>query len=126
MRLLLDTHVFVWSATRVNMLPSAVIAALNEPENEIFVSAVSAYEIEYKRDRDVLLRSLPAELDPMVTLQGMAWLPITEEHAAAAARLPPYHRDPWDRILVAQASLDGMQLVTIDRKLAAYDVPILW
>lgn len=126
MRLLLDTHVFVWSTTRPSELSPAVTMALLDPQNEIFVSAVSAYEIEYKRDRDPDLQVMPAALDDAIREQGMAWLPITERHAALAAQLPLHHRDPWDRILVAQAMLEQLQLATIDRQLAAYGVPILW
>ena len=126
MRLLLDTHVFVWSAMWSSKLSPTVGGALLDPGSEIFVSAVSAYEIEYKRDRDPLLRQMPAQLDDAVHAQGMTWLSITATHGAAAARLPPLHRDPWDRILVAQAMIEGLHLVTIDHKLSSYGVPIVW
>lgn len=126
MRLLLDTHVCVWSAIRPTNLSSSAAEALRDPHNEIFVSAVSAYEIEYKRARDALLQLLPTEIDDAVRLQGLAWLPITSQHCTIAARLPQHHRDPWDRILVAQAMQEGLQLVTVDHKLANYGVPILW
>jgi PIN domain nuclease of toxin-antitoxin system len=126
MRLLLDTHAFVWSTTRPAELSPAVMAILLDPQSEIFVSAVSAYEIEYKRDRDPLLQLMPSELDEAVQAQGMAWLPVSERHAASAARLAPHHRDPWDRILVAQALLEELHLGTIDGKLSAYGVPTVW
>ncbi len=126
MKLLLDTHVFVWAATQPAQLSMMASRALLDPENEIFVSAVSAYEIEYKRDRDALLQLMPDELDDAVRLQGLAWLPMAAAHGVAAARLAPHHRDPWDRILVAQAMIESLHLVTIDHKLSAYGVPILW
>jgi len=109
------------------MPPSPKVAdALADPDNDVFVSAVSAYEIEYKRSRDPDLQKMPVELGDAVRLQGLTWLPITAAHGVAAGRLPPHHRDPWDRILVAQAMLEGLHLVTIDQKLARYDVPIFW
>ena len=126
MKLLLDTHVFVWAATQPAQLSMMASRALLDPENEIFVSAVSAYEIEYKRDRDALLQLMPDELDDAVRLQGLAWLPMAAAHGVVAARLAPHHRDPRDRILVAQAMIESLHLVTIDHKLSAYGVPILW
>jgi PIN domain nuclease of toxin-antitoxin system len=126
MRLLLDTHVCVWSAIRPTELSPIAAEAMRDPASEIFVSAVSAYEIEYKRRRDPLLQLLPTEIDDAVRLQGLSWLPITSQHCTIAARLPQHHRDPWGRIIVAQAMLEGLQLVTVDHKLAAYGVPILW
>lgn len=126
MRLLLDTHVFVWSATQPALLSPLAAAAFGDPANEIFVSAVSAYEIEYKRSRDAQLQIMPAQLDEAVSLQGFCWLSIKPVHAAAAAKLPDHHRDPWDRILVSQALHDDLMLVSIDTKLDAYGATILW
>lgn len=126
MRLLLDTHVFVWSATQPGLLSPRAAGALGDPANDIFVSAVSAYEIEYKRSRDAQLQIMPAQLDEAVSLQGFCWLSINPVHAAAAAKLPDHHRDPWDRILLAQALDDDLMLVTIDTKLDAYGATILW
>jgi PIN domain nuclease of toxin-antitoxin system len=125
MRLLLDTHVFVWATTLTSSSSPKADEALADPANEIFVSAVSAYEIEYKRARAPDLQKMPFDLDDAVRLQGLVWLPMTAADGAVAARFPPHHRDPWDRILVAQAMLEGLQLVTLDQKLARYGVPIL-
>lgn len=126
MLLLLDTHALVWSLTNRSRMSAEVLDLIADVANDVWVSAISAYEIEYKRPRDSELRKMPDDLNDVVRLQGLSWLPMTQAHGVMAARLPQHHRDPWDRILVAQAMLEGMTLVTIDRKLSRYDVPILW
>ena len=90
------------------------------------VSAVSAYEIDHKRARDPALLGLPDDIAAFAVETGFLLAPITVPEAAAAAMLPPVHRDPWDRLLVAQAQARGAQLVTMDRTIPAYGVPVLW
>ena len=126
MLLLLDTHALVWSLTSRSRFSAEVLDSISDVGNDVWVSAISAYEIEYKRPRDPELQKMPADLDDAVRRQGLSWLPMTATHGATAARLPLHHPDPWDRILVAQAMLEGMTLVTIDRKLSRYGVPTLW
>jgi PIN domain nuclease of toxin-antitoxin system len=125
-KLLLDTHALVWWFTSPERLSARAMAAISDPANEIVVSAASAYEVEYKRDRDAVLSQVPERLTSAVADQGFLWAPITPEAAVAAARLAPHHRDPWDRIIVAQALAHEAVLVTADRMLAAYGVPVLW
>ena len=69
---------------------------------------------------------MPLNLNEGAMLMGFRWLPVTWEHAQEAARLPSHHRDPWDRILIAQALIEDAKLVSIDRQFAAYNVPLLW
>lgn len=126
MRLLLDTHVFVWAMGQVSRLPAAVAEAIRNPDNDVFLSAVSVYEIEYKRDREAFLRRLPVDLLPAAEALPAEWLPIDPRHAASAARLDRDHKDPWDRLIVAQAMVEGLVLVSADATLKKFGSEILW
>jgi PIN domain nuclease of toxin-antitoxin system len=126
MKLLLDTHAFVWVTTNTALLSPRATSLLSDPDNEIQVSAVSAYEIENKRSRDAELQRMPFNLNDSVALMGFRWLPVTWEHAQEAARLPSHHRDPWDRILIAQALTEDSRLVSVDRQFEAYNVRVEW
>ncbi|MFC0632468.1 type II toxin-antitoxin system VapC family toxin [Brevundimonas balnearis] len=126
MRLLLDTHVVVWAATRPDRLSERARAAIRDVENERLVSAVSIYEIIYKRGVSQGLGVLPDDVIQLADPLVLSWLAVDEHHADRAARLPLRHRDPWDRMIVAQALIDDLTLVTADRALKGYGVPILW
>lgn len=126
MRLLIDTHVLIWAASQSHRLSAAAADLLTDIANTIHVSPVSMYEIEYKRPHDPELQNLPADLNVVSEKLGFAWLPVTAEHAKQAAELPRHHRDPWDRLLLGQAIVEGAALVSIDRRLTDYGVPILW
>jgi PIN domain nuclease of toxin-antitoxin system len=126
MRLLIDTHVLVWAFTEPGRLPSSVTVLLEDWGNEILVSAASAYEIEFKRPIDPLLGRLPVDLPFAVGAEGFGWRSITPADAIMAARLPRHHRDPWDRIMVAQCLLDGVPLISCDGRLAEYGVQLIW
>jgi PIN domain nuclease of toxin-antitoxin system len=89
-----------------------------------FVSAASAWEVAIKQAIGRL--TLPEPFAVGIDASGFQRLPVGFEHAAEAASLPLHHTDPFDRMLVAQARLEGLTLVTHDRALAAYDVPVLW
>lgn len=128
MRLLLDTHVWLWWMTSPSRLPHVTGDALGVADNSRFWSAACAWEIGVK----YALGKLPLPVDPREFVRtrmvetGASGLPVTHEHALVAAALPLHHRDPFDRLLVAQAQVDGLTLVTGDPQMAAYDVPILW
>jgi PIN domain nuclease of toxin-antitoxin system len=122
LRLLLDTHVLIWWVEGVPMAPPAT-AALRAPENPAFVSAVSVWEAELKAALGKLKLKFDPETDPLQ--HGFAPLPITLAHAAAAGRLPRHHRDPWDRMLVAQAQLEGLTIVSRDPVFDRYSVAVL-
>ncbi len=126
MKLILDTHVLVWAAVEPTRLSAKARGLISDPENVCLVSAVSAYEILYKRDRDLALQRMPEDLQQALTTSDFAWLSITARHAAAAARLPRHHGDPWDRILLAQAVAEDAALLTADTRMKAYEARIVW
>ena len=122
MTLLLDSHAVLWFTTEDPRLPRHAIDQLNARGGT--VSAASIWELELKQAAGKL--RIDADLAERVLASGFRSLPITFEHAAAAARLPILHRDPFDRMLVAQARLEGLTLVTSDVRIRQYDVPVLW
>ncbi len=126
MRLLLDTHALVWWLTnnqrRLSLRAGSAIA---DPKNELMVSACVAYEIEYKQ----ALRRMPPfpeRLETALRRDRIDVLPISLAHASAAAGLPGPHRDPWDRIMIAQAKLEMLTVITVDQVFDNYGVPTLW
>ena len=126
MRLLLDTHILLWGASEPGRLSVDVLALLEDDENELFFSAASIWEVALKAGRDrTEFRVDPAVVRRALIDNGYAEVPITGLHAAALGGLPPVHRDPFDRILVAQALVEGITLVTSDATVARYPGPIL-
>jgi len=125
-RLLLDTHVLLWALGDVSRLSPRAAEAIADPDNEVYASAVNALEIAIKQSLDKLELPGPAEqwLPDALEQTGIDWLPISPEDALAVRALPWHHRDPFDRLLVAQARA-GYVLVTHDRRLEAYQVPVL-
>ncbi len=126
MRLLLDTHVFVWAMTNRRLLSSRARLAIADDDNDLLISAVTAYEIDYKRGFSADLARLPLDLDLARQALRFEWLPLTQRHATEAARLPRHHRDPWDRVLIAQAMAEGAVLISVDEKVHQYGLPVLW
>lgn len=125
MKLLLDTHLLLWAAQGVEHLPVDARTVMSEPENELLFSVVSLWEIvikcglgreDFKVDPRVLRRGL---LD-----NGYLELPILSEHVVAVMTLPPIHKDPFDRLLVAQAIVEGITLLTADIQVAKYAGPV--
>lgn len=124
MRLLIDTHVFVWMTAEPERIGKAVQAALDDEANTVFVSAVSAWEIAIKRA--VRQIDFPIEtLDAIMDRAGFEPLPVTARHGIEAGGLPPHHRDPFDRMLIAQARIEDLVLVSDDRAFAPYEVRLL-
>ena len=126
MKLILDTHAFIWAAIEPGRLSARVADLLMDRSNTVLVSAASAYEIEFKRSRDEQLMGLPLNLRIAVEMMDFAWLPVGPDHAIAAGRLPRLHGDPFDRILVAQALSEHAALVTLDSRLPPYGATTLW
>lgn len=128
MRLLLDTHVLIWCLMQPHRLAPPVRAAIEGPQNEVALSAVVAWELAIKSAGGKLklsAESVRAWLLPAIEKTSFTWIPITMDDALRTEELPWHHRDPFDRLLIAQA-LGGYTLVTHDRRLAAYGAPLLW
>lgn len=123
LRLLLDTHVVVWALSDPERLAAKTKAAIETEENEIFVSVVSPWELAIKGPREGL--RLPDNLEAEVDRRGFDLLPVLFRHTEPIGSMPYHHRDPFDRMLVAQAVIDGLTIVTADRKLTNYQVSLL-
>ena len=126
MKLLLDTHAFVWAIARSRRLSANAAALLQVRANTVLVSAITAYEIEFKRPRDPLLAALPADLDEVLRNHGFEWLALRHSHATAAGRLPRIAGDPFDRMLAAQALIEHATVVTVDPAIGAYGCVTAW
>jgi PIN domain nuclease of toxin-antitoxin system len=122
-RLLLDTHVFLWWIEDVPRLKRGIRASITGAD-AVFVSAASAWEIAIKQALGKL--RIPAVIEEGIEQSGFSPLPIEFRHAAAVAELPLHHGDPFDRMLIAQARVEGATLVTHDRQFERYGVPVLW
>jgi len=122
-RLLLDTHVFLWWRAEPDRLVPEARRAIAEAEI-VFVSVASAWEAAIKVSLGKL--RLPEPFESGVVASSFEKMPVTFAHAAQVAELPHHHRDPFDRMLIAQASADDLTLVTHDRKFQDYEVEILW
>jgi len=127
-RLLLDTHTFLWAAADNPRLSPRARALINDQSTELVLSSVAAAEVALKVANGRL--ELPEEPARWFTLRmrafGATELPLTIAHALAAAALPPIHGDPWDRFLVAQARAESIPILTADTILHRYEVEILW
>lgn len=127
MKLLIDTHILIWWETEPLRLPPTIVKELNDPSNEIFISVVSFWEIIIKIPTgkiqfDRNLRELAKEQ----MVNGLALLAVTFDHIEAIQNLPMIHKDPFDRLLIAQAIAEGATLVSADGVFHQYPVPVLW
>ncbi|MEL7941249.1 type II toxin-antitoxin system VapC family toxin [Pseudomonas delhiensis] len=125
MKLLLDTHLLLWAASEPERLSVETRALIEAPENELFFSPASLWEIAIKRG----LGRNDFQVDPRLLRRGLldngyGELPIGSGHAVETDSLPPIHKDPFDRILVAQARVEGITLLTSDALVAQYPGPV--
>jgi PIN domain nuclease of toxin-antitoxin system len=120
MQILLDTHILLWWLADDVRLKDGARRLIADPANRIVVSAASAWEIAIKQGLGAL--SIDGDVEESVCGQGFELLPITFAHAAEVLRLPPIHRDPFDRMLIAQARVENLHLLTADSRLLAYPV----
>ncbi|MCL2523614.1 MAG: type II toxin-antitoxin system VapC family toxin [Betaproteobacteria bacterium] len=125
MKLLLDTHLLLWAAGQPERLSATARALLADPDNELLFSAASLWEITIKQG----LGRADFRVEPRLLRRGLLdngylELPVTSEHAVAVGSLPALHKDPFDRILVAQSQVEGIALLTADPLVARYAGPI--
>lgn len=127
MRLLLDTHVFIWFVLSPSQLSATALAAIQNPQSRIFLSLVSAWEMGIKSGLGKL--SLTQPIEPFIEDQArrnrFEILPITLPHIAAVERLPQHHRDPFDRLLIAQSITEAMPLISADHSFDAYPITLI-
>jgi PIN domain nuclease of toxin-antitoxin system len=124
-RLLLDTHALYWWSIADPRLSTRANAALGDPANEVLVSVVTGYELGLLFELGRLAGDAGA-LPSLFQRAGVGVLPMTLGHGIEAARLQRHHRDPLDRLLIAQAKLEGLIIVIRDRMFSLYGVPVLW
>ncbi len=125
MKLLLDTHLLLWAAGQPNRLSAAARKLIDAPANELLFSAASIWEVAIKRG----LGRKDFQADPRLLRRGLldngySELPVLGEHVVVIDSLPPIHKDPFDRLLVAQATVEGITLLTEDTVVAQYPGPI--
>ncbi len=123
MRLLLDTHVLLWWLADDARLGLAARAAISSPENGVFISAASVWEMVIKQSLGKL--DVPDHFAAVLAAEDLAPLPVTAAHALAVGGLPSIHHDPFDRLLVAQCLVEGLTLVTANSRLAQYPAAVL-
>ena len=121
--LLLDSHVLLWYLGNDPRLSAAVRTRIDE-EPQVFLSVASVWELRIKEALGKL--TMPDDLASQLAVASIAPLAITLPHALAAGALPPHHRDPFDRMIIAQAQLEGLTLVTHDARMRPYGVTVLW
>jgi PIN domain nuclease of toxin-antitoxin system len=127
MKLLLDTHAFIWWDSAPAQLSAPALAALRDPANEVWLSVASVWEMVIKCQLGKITLRLP--LADVVTQQqanGVRILPVTLAHTLAVEGLPAIHMDPFDRLLIAQANVENAELVPADPAIRQYPVRVLW
>jgi len=122
-KLLIDTHVLLWWLDDPGLLSVAARDAIADPANDVLVSAAVVWEIVIKAGLGKL--SIPSDLNDVIRRSGFRYLPVDAAHALAIRNLPNHHRDPFDRMLVAQAVVENATLVTRDTNILQYPAPCL-
>ncbi|MDT4896028.1 MAG: hypothetical protein QOH25_1105 [Acidobacteriota bacterium] len=127
MKLLLDTHIFIWWANEPERLSQTFLSALTDESNTLFLSIVSAWEMQVKMQLGKLKLNLPLQelIQSQQEANALQLLPIELEHVLALSTLPSHHKDPFDRLLIAQAIVEEAMIVSADSKLSAYSVKLL-
>jgi PIN domain nuclease of toxin-antitoxin system len=128
MRALLDTHAFLWWILDDERMSARARSTIEDMRNELLLSAASGFEISVKASLGKL--ELPADPVRFVTEQlginRIGTLPVSMSHALAVSVLPMHHRDPFDRLIIAQARVEGLPVITTDGQLGRYDIEIIW
>ncbi len=123
MNLILDTHIILWWLDDNNLLPQKYRLAIADKNNICFISAASIWEISIKSAIGKL--DIPDNYLEVLLDQNFRELPISWQHAGKVSHLPMYHKDPFDRLLIAQAIVDNLTLLSVDKVISKYDVDIL-
>lgn len=128
MRLLLDTHTFIWLDASPDQLSDEAQHILHNPHNDLLLSIVSVWEVQIKAQlgRLELRENLGTIIQEQQESNGIELLPITISHVLALSELPFHHGDPFDRLLISQARVDSLVLVTKDENISKYPVDLLW
>ena len=128
MRLLIDTHALIWYVDQDHLLSPTAHAAITDPSNDLLLSSGSVWEIAIKAGLKKLTLSQPYRpwIEKAMADLGLSLLPITVEHADAQAGLPMHHKDPFDRLLVAQSVIEKVPLVSADAHFDPYGITRLW
>lgn len=124
MKILIDTHVLLWWLMNDTTLGADAKLLIASPQNTIFVSAISAWEIVIKKALGKL--QAPDDLDKAIAMSHFHSLSVTTQHAMGITSLPPHHQDPFDRMLISQSKIEGCTLMTRDGRMGQYDIPIIW
>lgn len=128
MKLLLDSHTFLWTIQQPEELSESAEAALQDPHNTLLISLATLWELQIKSDLGKLVLTIP--LQQMVQTETesgrMQLLTVSPRHIYALSGLPMYHRDPFDRLLIAQTQVESATFVTKDKLVAPYNIPTLW
>jgi PIN domain nuclease of toxin-antitoxin system len=124
LRLLVDTHAALWFLEGDRRLSHTARNLIEDDKIERRLSAAVVWEVAIKRSLGKL--TVSADFHERMGKQGVSGLPVTDVHAAVVADLPLHHNDPFDRLLVAQAMAEGMSILSADKMLRKYDVPVLW
>lgn len=122
MKLLLDTHIFIWWMASSDRLSKKFLHAINDPNNTIYLSSLVAWEISIKKKLGKL--TTPNDIEAAVRKHRMIPLPISIAHATHTLSLPFHHKDPFDRLLIAQAQLEKMSIITADPIFRKYDIKV--
>lgn len=128
MRVLIDSHIFIWWGLRSpadRRLSGEARRILEDPSNELYLSLATAWEIALKADRLALAASFEPLMHAAIRELRLTILGITLRHVIYSSSLPWHHRDPFDRLLISQALLEGLPILTQDRKIAQYAVPVI-
>jgi PIN domain nuclease of toxin-antitoxin system len=127
-RLLLDTHTLIWALDDPSKLSAPATKALQDPANDLLVSAATVWELAIKTGQKKLILSLPHRqwMDKAIADLDLSILPVTVAYAERQASLPTHHKDPFDRLIIAQALLEGIPVVCADAAFDAYGITRLW
>lgn len=128
MKLLIDSHIFLWMNGESSKLSERFIALSRSGEHDFYLSVASAWEIQIKHQLGKLTLPLPIEelISKNQLESDIQLLPIELSHIGYLEQLPPHHKDPFGRMIIAQAMLEGMTIVSVDHAFSAYSVPVVW